>query len=103
MRCESCEADLLPANQPIETPRACSGAHQVQEDKTIKHRELPAVIDRPDASRKVLLKVSDGHLAAQQESDRPSEQPERNQQAAKALQDTGSAHAGEQFRRSAVS
>ncbi len=63
-----------------------SPRREQQEDERVDHRELAAVLPPPDPAAEVDPEVGDRHLASQEESDRPGEQAEHDQQASECLE-----------------
>ena len=62
---------------------------EIQEDEAVEHRELAAVLNRPEARAARAPGSRPRHLAAGDERDRAGEQPDRDHEAADELDDAG--------------
>src|SRR5947199_1959988 len=76
----------LTSNQGIEAPIAAASRGHVEEDETEQHGGHPLILNRPAAIREVKLPIGDRHHPRQNECNRPSEETEHDQDAAKEFQ-----------------
>src|SRR5438445_1601527 len=91
----------LPARAPgmVEAPGPAARCGEIEEHEAVKHRQLPAVQQGPEASSGVRHEIGECHLAAKNESDRPREQPDEQQRAADQFERSRQADQREQRRR----
>src|SRR5256885_6536112 len=94
-------ASTLPARAPgmVEAPRPAARCGEIEEHEAVKRGQLPAVEQGPEALSGVCHEIGECHLAAKNESDRPSEQPDEQQRAADQLERSRQADQREQRRR----
>src|SRR5207244_2733539 len=71
----------LPPALGIQAPRSCAGGRDVEPNKAEHDRGMPLVQHRPKAMWRVAQEVCDGHLARDDEGDRPGEQSQEQEQA----------------------
>jgi len=61
---------------------------EIKEDKAVKDGRVAAVDHRKERLRRMTHKVGDGHVASEDERDRPSQETDGDQSAANQLGDT---------------
>ena len=61
----------------VDAPLAAAGHEEIKEDETVENGQLAPVELRKEASRRVRVKVSDRHVAGEDEGDRPGEQADQ--------------------------
>src|SRR5439155_186948 len=83
----------------VEAPGPAARCGEIEEHEAVKRGQLPAVEQGPEAPSGVRHEIGECHLAAQNESDRPREQPDEQQRAADQLERSRQADQREQRRR----
>src|SRR6266403_2753326 len=91
----------LPARAPgvVEAPGPAARGGEIEEHEAVKHRQLAAVEQGPEASSGVRPEIGECHLAAKNERARPREQPEEQQRAADQLERSREAEQRERLQR----
>ena len=85
----------LPAPHRVEAPRSAAREGEVEEHEAEEDGRLALVQEREEAVRRVRDEIGEGHLAGEDEGDRPREEPERQQDAADDLENAGEPLKGE--------
>jgi hypothetical protein len=73
---------LLFPQDPIQARRPCADGKEVEKDKTVHHGQFAAIFNGPEGPVRMGVEIGDGHLATQNERNRPGEKTENEQGAA---------------------
>src|SRR5689334_22160957 len=75
----------LSLDQRVNAPGPCPGGGEEEPDEAEQNGRVAAVQHGPETVRSVPMKVRNGHLARDQERDRPGEEPDQEQSTAERL------------------